>query len=479
MTLTHAPTDRPSQAHAPTLAPDPATTTTIRRRPLLAAAMFAGVAAYTASTWLGHGAASAYGLAVFAILGTKLALSLLPARRWPRPDPATRAGVVVTLYNEDPELLRACLESLLHQSHPPARIAVVDDASTDPAAYAIAAEYAAADPRIRVYRQPVNLGKREALARGFTALAGEVDVYVCVDSDSALEPDAIREGLRPFADRRTTATTGIVLPSNHDTNTITRLQDVRYANSFLGERAAYTRFGAVLCVCGALAFYRADVALRHLDAFLGQTFLGNPATVGDDRHMTNLALTEGRVYLAENAISHTAVPERLGHYVRQQARWGRSFFRESLFALRNLSPTRPAWWLTVLEVTQWAVFSTILVYVLAVHPIITGEWLVGQYFLFVGLMAAARAVRYFDVNRHGQPVAARLRTFAVAPLYGYLSLLVLLPLRLYSLATLRTAAWGTRAAVEVTAAGEPAPARPRRGRGAYRQRPDRGRYRTR
>ncbi|MET9023098.1 hypothetical protein ABZV93_24290, partial [Actinopolymorpha sp. NPDC004070] len=61
-----------------------------------------------------------------------------------------------------------------------------------------------------------------------------------------------------------------------------------------------------------------------------------------------------------HAIAHTAVPERFNHFVRQQARWGRSFFRESLWVLGNLSPTRPAWWLTLLELAQWAVFSSIL-----------------------------------------------------------------------------------------------------------------------
>src|SRR3546814_13499545 len=74
-----------------------------------------------------------------------------------------------------------------------------------------------------------------------------------VCSSDLLEPNAVREGMRPFRSRRVNAATGLVLPLNYDQNLLTRLQDVRYANAFLCERAAYSWFGSVLCVCGILA----------------------------------------------------------------------------------------------------------------------------------------------------------------------------------------------------------------------------------
>jgi hyaluronan synthase len=249
-----------------------------------------------------------------------------------------------------------------------------------------------------------------------------------------------------------------VVVANHEKNLLTRLVDVRYINAFVGERAAYSRLGSVLCVCGSLAFYRADVVLRHLDAFLGQTFLGQVATVGDDRHLTNWCLTEGRVVLAENAVAHTAAPQRWGHYIRQQTRWGRSFFRESLWVLRHRSPRILAWWLTLVELTQWLVFSTILVYIVVVHPMLTGSVLLGEYLLFVAVMAMARSVRYFDVKRVNQSRSSRLHSFLVSPVYGYLAIFVMTPLRLWSLLTLRRSVWGTRGSgVEVRAPGSSRP----------------------
>lgn len=435
--------------------------TVTSRNPLIAVTLFILVGGLVAwRGWdLGAGA-SLYGVAVFTLLAGKLALSLLPDRAATAPVPGYSVGVVITVHNEDADLLQRCIESLQQQTHPVSRIVVVDDHSTLPdggpdyRAYDVAAVASMLDPRIDVVLHSQQAGKREALVSGWRRMR-DVDIYLCVDSDSTLEPHAVAEGVRRFSDPEVTAVTGLVIPENHDRGPLTRMQDVRYANSFITERAAYSALDSVLCVCGALAFYRADVAQRHEDAFLHQTFLDKPAVVGDDRHMTNLALSEGKVLFAPQSVSHTAVPERMSHYTRQQARWGRSFFRESIWALRNLSPRRAAWWLTLVELAQWAIFSTVLVYVAAVHPILTGDVIIADYLVFVGALALARSVRYFDVRRPTQTLRSRLASFASAPLYGYMALFVLLPLRFWSLATLRRTGWGTRSTVEVTAQPEP------------------------
>lgn len=317
-----------------------------------------------------------------------------------------------------------------------------------------------------VVQQPQNMGKRHALAAGFEALAGRVDVFVGIDCDTVLEPNAVGQGMRPFTDPTVMASSGIVVAANHERNLLTRLIDVRYVNGFLGERAAYAKLGAVLCVCGALAFYRASAVMPNVQRFLDQQFMGRTATVGDDRHLTNLALLQGRVVMAEQCIGRTAVPERFGHYRRQQLRWGRSFFRESAWALRHQSPRRPAWWLTLLELAQWFVFTNLIVFMVVVHPLLTGTFLIGQYILFVGLMAMARSVRYFDMVRTDQTSASRAISFLVTPVYGLMNLFVMVPLRLASLLTLRSTGWGTRAKTEVEAAPgllEEAPAAPQEG----------------
>jgi hyaluronan synthase len=246
-----------------------------------------------------------------------------------------------------------------------------------------------------------------------------------------------------------TCATGLVIASNWRRNVMTRLIDLRYTNAFLFERAAYSAVGSVLCACGSLAVYRADVVRKYADDFLNQRFLGQKAIFGDDRRLTNYALLEGKAVLQETAIASTAVPERISHYIRQQVRWNKSFFRESLWAIRNLDRKRPAVWLTLTELTSWIVFTAMLIMATVVNPIRTGQVLLLTYVSYLVLVGYARSVRYFEVRRKDVPRWEVAGTFLLAPLYGLMHMGLLMPLRLYSLATLHRGGWGTRKTVEV------------------------------
>ena len=220
-------------------------------------------------------------------------------------------------------------------------------------------------------------------------------------------------------------------------------------SAFLAERAAYSFFGAVLCCCGSLAFYRADIVRANLEDFLDQRFLGRVATYGDDRRLTNYALRSGRVVLCSDARASTAVPERFGHYLRQQVRWNKSFIRESLWVIGTFPLSANAFWLTLCEVFTWIVVSALFAITLVAWPFARE----GRVFLpFVGLIALAAYARnavYLQDNRRRLQTSDRIAIFALAPLYGVLHLFVLTPLRFWSLVTLRSTRWGTRRKVEV------------------------------
>jgi hyaluronan synthase len=301
------------------------------------------------------------------------------------------------------------------------------------------------------------------MAAGFLADAfkwdGGMDVVVTVDSDTRLDPAALAEITRPFSDPTVSAATGLVMASNARDAVLSRLVDLRYVNAFLYERGAYSRVGAVLCCCGSLAAYRAAVVYDNLDEFLTQTFLGVRQQFGDDRAMTNAALKVGRVVLARDAVAETAVPERLNHFLRQQARWGRSFYRESLRALQGLPVSNPAWWLTLIELASQAAFTAALVVSLVIRPALFGHVPAAAWAATIAASGWARSVFVFAVDRPGWTWRDRWLSFALAPAYGGLHLLLLIPLRLWSLLTLREGGWGTRVkGVEVAA-------RPRPGRG--------------
>ncbi|MDR0417108.1 MAG: glycosyltransferase [Propionibacteriaceae bacterium] len=376
----------------------------------------------------------------------------------PGQDAATglRIGVAVPVYNEDPAMLGACLKSLLAQSRPVQSVVVIDDCSSDARALdearAWGAAFAAAGVKLIVEAFPENRGKRHGLMRALE-LQPDAQALLGVDSDTILRSDAVEKLVAAYAQPGVKVVTGLVLALNYDKNLLTRLIDLRYAQAFLVDRGAQSRLGAMLCACGSLALYSAQVLRKYRKDFLNQHFLGRAAVFGDDRRLTNYCLLEGRAILEESAVAYTAVPERMGHFLRQQVRWNKSFFRESLWVLRAMPVTKAAFWFTFAEISSWFVFTISLAVVLVIAPLVTAQLLLGPYLLYLALIAYGRAFRYPDLAGVRVSRKDRLIGFAIAPVYGLLHVGVLVWLRLYALATLRSGRWGTRKKIEVRLAG--------------------------
>jgi hyaluronan synthase len=395
-----------------------------------------------------------YGTAVLTLLTVKLLLSMLAGNGGGQSDLLARYKVAATITcrNEDPAAFARCLSSLLNSTRLPAALTVVDDGSTSSACFRIARRLAPAfraagiDYEIIVFDE--NLGKRAGLAAGFRRV-WDADVYLCVDSDTILHPNAIANALRPFRKRRVQATTGAVFAANRRSNLLTRLIDMRYSYAFLGERAAYSVVGSVLCACGSLALYRGATVRKYLDDFLGQRFLGRPCTYGDDRRLTYYCLREGRVVLAPDAVAWTLVPTTLPHFLRQQLRWSKSFFRESLWMIGTVPPWRVCWWLTLIELSTWSGFTSALIYAVAIRPAMTGHFALLSYLISILILSYARSGHYLEADHPDMGWAGKLGTLVMAPLYGLLHMTLLLPLRVVALATLRDNGWGTRTTVEV------------------------------
>jgi hyaluronan synthase len=108
------------------------------------------------------------------------------------------------------------------------------------------------------------------------------------------------------------------------------MQEVRYYVAFRVVKAAESIFSAVTCCSGCLAAYRRSCVLEVLDHWLEQTFLGVPATFGDDRSLTRLMLKRYRVIYHSEAVCTTIVPDDWSVFFRQQLRWKKSWIRENL-----------------------------------------------------------------------------------------------------------------------------------------------------
>jgi hyaluronan synthase len=272
---------------------------------------------------------NAYSIGVAAFIFSRFLIALLyrpPADAGITP----RASIIVTAYNEEDAILRT-LECCFAVDYPPSQleVIVIDDGSSD----GTVAELRRARlrwPALRVIEFDHNQGKREAMAAGARLASGEVLVYV--DSDSFLRSDAVRRIVQGFADPQVAAISGHTGVANRARNALTRMQEVRYFVAFRIMKAAESVFGAVTCCPGCFSAYRRSCVMPVLDVWLAQRFLGARATFGDDRSLTNHLLRQYKVIYAADAVATTVVPERHGHFLRQQLRWKKSWLRECLIA---------------------------------------------------------------------------------------------------------------------------------------------------
>ena len=219
------------------------------------------------------------------------------------------------------------------------RVVVVDDKSTDETLWrinAVAEEY----PELTVIPAPVNQGKRHAMATGIAA-ADDVEVFVFIDSDSQVTPDAVKTIVEYFGDPKVGAVAGHTDVANAGRNVLTRMQAMQYYIAFRIYKSAEALFGSVMCCSGCFSAYRRDAVAPVLDDWLGQTFLGQPSTFGDDRSLTNFVLHRWRVLYAPDAQAYTNVPEHLKQFLRQQLRWKKSWLREIPRAARAVATQEP------------------------------------------------------------------------------------------------------------------------------------------
>lgn len=259
--------------------------------------------------------------------------------------PATREDaplmtVVIPAYNEGAMVANA-IDSVAaaHYPHDRLEIVVVDDGSRDDTWQHIQRAAARHPGRVQAVRLERNSGKRVALATAFRRARGEV--FVTVDSDSVVSPNALLALAGPFNSQRIGVVAGKVLVYNRAAGLIPRMLHVRFTLAFDFIRAYQSTFGTVYCSPGALSAYRASAVLAVLDRWVNQRFLGSQATIGEDRALTNDIMRQGydSVYQRE-AMVLTVVPTTYRQLCRMFLRWNRSYIREEA-RLALVLPHRP------------------------------------------------------------------------------------------------------------------------------------------
>jgi hyaluronan synthase len=349
--------------------------------------------------------------------------------------------VNVPVFNEAPPILDRCLWALVNQTRPPDHVHVVDDGSA--VSYSqLRGHWAGRHGRTLVTwdRYP-NAGKKAAQAATFTSTPA-ADIYVTVDSDSALEHRAIERGLAPFTDPRVQSVAGVVLVDNQRVNWITRTTNSRTLLFQVVACGAQSALGGILVNRGPLAFYRAPMIRDIVPAYLDETFFGRRIKLGDDAALTLFAQGRGRTVQQSDSFAFSAYPETVSHHLRQWTRWMRGSTIRNCWRVRYLPAWSYGWWFTVVNLYLFLISCALPPAVAATWPRSEGVAL----WILAALVpwAYLTGLRILTVRRSDETAWDRLMSLAIYPGAVLWGLLVLRWLRFLGIATWWRQEWNTR-----------------------------------
>lgn len=180
-----------------------------------------------------------------------------------------------------------------------------------------------------------NGGKADALNAGINV--SDKDLFMAIDADSILEPDAVLKLVKPFlerTDRRVIAAGGVVRIVNScmvekgritevrvPKNMLTRMQVLEYTRAFLMGRMAWAQLDGLIIISGAMGMFDRDVVVQSG---------GYAHTIGEDMEL----VVRIRRYMSENREKYkieyvpdplcwTEAPVNLKVFGRQRSRWTR------------------------------------------------------------------------------------------------------------------------------------------------------------
>lgn len=344
---------------------------------------------------------------------------------------------VVPCKNEEAAIERT-VNMCFAADYPPhlLEVIVVNDGSTDGTLGKLRA-LEKRFPRLTVVNWEENRGKRHGMAEGFRRANGEIVIQL--DSDSYIEPATFRELIAPFSDPAIGAVCAHADPLNADQNFLTKMQAAYYFMSFRILKAAESAFFTVFCCSGCSSAYRKSVVAPIMETWLRERFLGLPVTWGDDRALTNWVLRRGyRTIYTERARALTIVPHTLKQLLKQQTRWKKGWFVNSVFASKFIWKKQPfvafTYFFPLIAITLITPFmvTKALVWNTVVH---------GTFPLFyvLGVLLVATIITIY--YRYAAP---ENRYWPYMFAWSALNMVVLSFVLFYAFATIQNRRWGTR-----------------------------------
>lgn len=232
-------------------------------------------------------------------------------------------AIIVPCFNEA-RTIASTMHSLLALDYPRKKmeIIVVDDGSTDNT-LTIARTYEH-DPRVRVFHKE-NGGKHTAMNLGLSLTSAEL--IGCLDADSTVEKDALREIVPIFHNPKIAAVTPGIHVREPKT-LLQHMQNVEYRLS-LFNRFIFAALGSVFITPGPFSIFRTSV-IRELGAW-------RYAHSTEDMEMAMRMQAAGHMIAnAPRALVYTNTPRTIRALFKQRVRWTYGWLRNMVDYRRML-----------------------------------------------------------------------------------------------------------------------------------------------
>ena len=303
-------------------------------------------------------------------------------------------AVLIPAYNEE-KVIEQTVRSVLASDYPRLRAIVIDDGSKDStldvAREAFKNEIATG--RVTVLTKP-NSGKADALNYGLEHVNEEL--FVGIDADTIIAPDAIAKLVAHFSDPRVGAMAGNAKVGNR-VNLWTRWQALEYITSQNFERRALNILDAVSVVPGAIGAWR-TAAVREAGCYQHDT-------VAEDADLTMALLQEGyHVNYEDRALAYTEAPSTATALMRQRFRWSFGIMQA---VWKHKAAVKRKGALGWVAIPNMVIFQILL-------PLVSP---------FIDIMFVVGTVTYF-VNRYFHPESANPASFQRLVVYFVLFMVI-------------------------------------------------------
>jgi cellulose synthase/poly-beta-1,6-N-acetylglucosamine synthase-like glycosyltransferase len=303
-------------------------------------------------------------------------------------------SIIAPAYNEELSIVE-CIKSLLTIYYPKLELIIVNDGSRDNTFQLMVDEFElvrvdmAVDNKIeteKVYGiyssanstysnltviDKENGGKADALNAGINV--SHSDLFLSVDVDSIVEPDAILKMVKPFIEeedgKEVIASGGVIRIANsceimdgrmsevhYPKNFWARFQVVEYFRAFTLGRMAWSKINGLLIISGAFGLFDRE-RVKKIGGY-------DTSTVGEDmelvvrlrRYMTDVEKKKYRVAFIPDPLCWTEAPATYRNLATQRNRWARGGI-ETLFKHRRMFFNPKYGMLGILSFPFWVFFE--------------------------------------------------------------------------------------------------------------------------